>query len=202
MSARLQARDFRQPIPEGDTRELGLEKYFRRLVERLVNAIEPDETAGESPLMPLPNRYKPFGTSAEVDFKTIKAVKQTVKSHISHVVLDTLTWESFAAYYLEKSPSVLFYARNEQMGFSIPYEHDGISHIYEPDYLVRLTGNRTLILEIKGFETDAEKAKHQAAQRWVSAVNNAEKMGRWHFHVCRDPHLLEAYLYHLNEANR
>jgi type III restriction enzyme len=29
-----------------------------------------------------------------------------------------------------------------------------------------------LVLEIKGFEDDQDKAKHNAAKRWVSAVNN------------------------------
>ncbi len=174
-----------------DKRELALEVYFRRALDRLVNAIEPDEDSGESPLMPILNRYTPFGSSKDVAFTTVKQVRDTIRSHISHVVLDTMTWESSAAFYLEQSKYVLCYARNEQMGFSIPYEYDGKNHVYEPDFLVRLKDNRTLILEIKGMKTDQENAKHQAARRWVSAVNNAEKMGRWVFHVCEDPHTLD-----------
>jgi type III restriction enzyme len=49
---------------------------------------------------------------------------------------------------------------------------------------------RILLLEIKGYETDEEKAKHGAAKRWVSAVNNWPHLGRWCFHVCRDLQLL------------
>jgi len=30
----------------------------------------------------------------------------------------------------------------------------------------------------------------QAARRWVTAVNNWGRLGRWSFRVCRDPHLL------------
>jgi type III restriction enzyme len=37
---------------------------------------------------------------------------------------------------------------------------------------------RTLILEIKGYETDEEKAKHAAAKRWVSAVNTWGDVGQ------------------------
>ena len=48
-----------------------------------------------------------------------------------------------------------------------------------------------LLLELKGWETDEDRARHNAARRWVSAVNNWGEMGRWAFHVCRDPHLLE-----------
>jgi type III restriction enzyme len=174
--------------------ELGLEKYRRRVVERLVDAIEPDEEAGESPLMPILNRYKPFGTTAEVDFKTTRRCQQTVKSHLNQVVLDTLTWEASAAFYLERSKHVVCYTRNEQMGFTIPYEYDGISHAYEPDFLVKMTDGRMLVLEVKGYETDQENAKHQAAQRWVSAVNNADKTTIWGFKVCKDVQRLELQL--------
>jgi type III restriction enzyme len=73
---------------------------------------------------------------------------------------------------------------------SIPYEYLGVSHGYEPDYLVRLADGRTLILEVKGYEDDMVKAKHAAAKRWVSAVNNWGQLGRWGFHVNRDPQLL------------
>ena len=79
----------------------------------------------------------------------------------------------------------------------IPYEYFGISHGYEPDFLVRMKDGRTLILEIKGYETDEEKAKHAAAKRWRSAVNNWGNLGDWCFHVCLDPHLLRKELEHI-----
>jgi type III restriction enzyme len=69
-----------------------------------------------------------------------------------------------------------------------------VSHAYVPDYLVRFDNGATVILEIKGFEDDQDRAKHQAAKRWVSAVNHRGKLGRWAFHVCRDPQLLEKEL--------
>ena len=31
---------------------------------------------------------------------------------------------------------------------------------------------------------------HEAAKRWCSAVNNWGQLGRWVFHVCKDPQLL------------
>lgn len=71
--------------------ELGLEKYVRRIVERLRDAIVPDEAEGEPPLMPILNRYKPIGTTSEVDFKTTRPCHATFKSHIDQVVLDNLT---------------------------------------------------------------------------------------------------------------
>ncbi len=173
-----------------DPRELGLETYVTRIVERLVDAIEPNDTQGEPPLLPLLNRYKPIGSTAEVDFKTTRQCQGTMKSHLNQIVLDTATWERSAAFRLEQSPVVSCYARNEHLECAIPYEYLGVSHSYLPDFLVRLTNDVTLVLEIKGYEDDQDRAKHQAAQRWVSAVNHWGQLGLWRFHVCRDPQML------------
>jgi type III restriction enzyme len=42
-----------------DQRELGLDKYSKIVVERLRDAIHPDDSQGEPPLLPLLNRYPP-----------------------------------------------------------------------------------------------------------------------------------------------
>jgi type III restriction enzyme len=103
----------------------------------------------EAPLMPITNRYKPIGTTAEVDFKTTRACHATMKSHIDQVVLDNLVWES--------SGAVQFYARNDHMGLTIPYEYMGIGHAYEPDFLVRLSNSVTVVLQ-HGDRADCERS--------------------------------------------
>jgi len=176
-----------------DERELGQEKYLRRVVERLLDAIQPDESQGEPPLMPILNRYEPIGSTADVNFITTRHCVPTTYSHINLVAADTATWEQSAAFHLEAAAQqgiVQFYARNDQLGFTIPYEFMGVSHHYEPDYLVRLRNDVTLVLEIKGMETEQDRAKHQAAKRWTEAVNNWGKLGKWDFHVCKDPQML------------
>jgi type III restriction enzyme len=65
----------------------------------------------------------------------------------------------------------------------------GIDHAYEPDFLVRLTNNVTLLVEVKGYEDDVTRAKHNAAKRWVGAVNNWGQLGKWDFHVNKNPQL-------------
>lgn len=186
-----------------DPRELGHERYVKPMVERLVAAIEPDGSQGEPPLLPILNRYQPYGTTADVDFKTTKPCHATERSHVNQVAADTRTWEQSATFRLEQArETVSSYARNEGLGFEIPYEHLGVSHAYEPDYLVRLSNGMTLILEIKGQEKAEEPAKHQAAKRWVAAVNNWGRCGRWAFHVCRDPQMLGRELRHLFPAER
>ena len=170
--------------------ELGQEKYVTRIVERLMTAIQPNETKGEVPLLPILNRYAPIGTSADVDFLTPRPCTETQRSHVNQVVLDTNTWERAAKFRLEQSPVVECYVRNDHLGLGIPYEHDGISHRYEPDFIVKLTNGVHLVLEIKGFEPDQVHAKHAAARRWISAVNNWGKLKKWDFFVCRNPQLL------------
>lgn len=178
--------------PRGcDMRELGLETYSRRTIERLLDAIEPDEGAGEPPLLPILNRYQRTGSTARVDFKTTRPCVQTQRSHIDQVVADTGSWEQAAVFQLEAATEVVAcYARNDHLELTIPYEYLGVPHSYVPDFLVRLTNGVNLLLEIKGRETDQDRAKHQAAKRWVAAVNHWGEMGRWGHLVCRDPQVL------------
>ena len=171
-------------------RELGQEKYVARIVERLIAAIEPNEMQGEIPLLPLLNRYKPIGTSSDVDFMTKRSCQGTQRSHLNQVALDTQTWERSACFGLEQSEIVECYVRNDHLGFTIPYEYTGVSHSYEPDFIVKLKNGIHLILEIKGFETEQDRAKHTGAKRWVSAVNHWGNLGKWGFHVCKNPQRL------------
>jgi type III restriction enzyme len=171
-----------------DKREIGLETYSRKILDLLLTAIEPDNQEGEPPLLPRLNRYKAKGSTTDVHFTTKKPVRGTIKSHVNLVVADTKTWEQSAAYFLESSPLVISYVKNTSgLEFNIPYEFDGVSgHYYVPDFIVRLTNGVSLILEIKGENDSKDDAKHQAAKRWVKAVNNWGEMGTWAFDVCRD----------------
>ena len=185
--------------------ELGLQKYVERLVERLRDAIIPDDSAGESPLLPLLNRYKPIGTTAEVDFKTTRPCFVIRHSHLNQMVADTATWESSAAFKLEQPAQrqiVRFYARNDNLGCVILYEYMHVEHSYEPDFLVRLNvpGKEvTVILEVKGYADDRTQQKHQATQRWLAAVNTWGKLGTWAFHVCRNPQTLDKELMYVRQ---
>jgi type III restriction enzyme len=170
--------------------ELGLEKYVRRIKEILLDTIVPDEQEGETPILPIQNRYKPIGTTTHVDFTTKRNVHNTQRSHINAVVLDR-NWEQIAAFYLEQQTDHVFgYARNERPFLLIPYEFEGVQHHFEPDYIVRLRDGKTLVIETKGQEDNQDRAKYQAATRWITAVNNWGRLGVWNFLVCRDPQQL------------
>jgi type III restriction enzyme len=184
-----------------DRRELGLQLYAELVMERLTDAIQPDESQGELPLLPIINRFDPYGTTESVSFSTTRPCHVTSKSHIDQVVLDTDTWEKSVSFTMESSSAVKFFARNDHLNFAIPYEFYGVSHNFMPDFLVRLESGVTLILEIKGMMGEKEEAKFEAARRWVTAVNNWGRMGRWAFHVCRDPQMLARELAYLESTS-
>jgi type III restriction enzyme len=163
-------------------------------MERILAGIEPNDQAGEPPLLPLLNRNRPIADTSGVDFMTVKPCVGTVKSPINQVAADTGSWEQAAAFRLEASTLVTSYARNDHLDFVIPYESNGVARSYPPDFLVRLTDGSTLVLEIKGYEDEDARVRQQAARRWVAAVNHWGKLGSWRFHVCRDPQRLEQEL--------
>lgn len=177
--------------------EIGLQTYAQRIIGLLTAAILPDDAQGEALLLPRLNRYQPIGSTAAVHFKTVKPVVATVASHLNYVACDTDSWEQAAVFQLEKLAQagvVAGYARNERLEFNIPYELFGNPQAYEPDFLVRLVNGVMVVLEIKGQSRGDTEAKHEAARRWVKAVNHWGRLGRWEFLVCREPQMLEQFI--------
>jgi type III restriction enzyme len=148
-------------------------------------------------LVPLVRRFMPIGTTAEVDFATRKVVMDPppIKSHVNHVVLDGPrgnSWEEEVAQILEGHSRVAAYVKNDHLGFEIPYVHEGRTHRYVPDFLVRLVRadddpveSRTLIVEVSGGRKKAHDPVPVAVKattardRWCRSVNNYGGYGRW-----------------------
>ncbi len=186
-----------------DQRELGLERYLQMTVQRLTEAIMPKSAAGEPPLLPILNRYRPVGTTAGVDFPTTRPVSPAKKSHINLVVQHS-DWEAKAAVVLDSLDVVEAYARNDHLGLVIPYDYLGLDQSYEPDFIVRLQNKLNLLLEIKGYEVfnkDQTHQKHTAARKWTSAVNNLGEFGRWDLAVCRDMNDLKPCILRLADVS-
>jgi type III restriction enzyme len=153
--------------------------------------------SGEAPrLLPRLRPYDSFGSTRGVDFDTVRPTWPTGadRSHISHVVADTGSWEQKTAQALEDMHEVLAYAKNDHIGFTIPYLADGVSRLYYPDFLVRWDDGAgpddplNLIVEVSG-EKKADKAAKVATARdlWVPAINGLGSWGRWAFVEVDDP---------------
>ena len=85
---------------------------------------------------------------------------------------------------LEQDDRVIAYAKNERVFFEIAYRWQGTTGRYRPDFLIKLDNDVTLVIEGKGRKTERDDAKLTAAKRWIQAVNQWGKLGRWEFGIC------------------
>ena len=110
----------------------------------------------------------------------------TRRSHISHCVYDS-TWEATEAFELERSTNVVAWVKNDHLGFEVLYIYKGVVQKYRPDFLIRLTSGKMLVLEVKGQDTQQNRTKREFLAEWVKAVNEHGGFGQWAWNVSRDP---------------
>lgn len=113
-----------------------------------------------------------------------KPCLDTAKSQISHVVADS-TWETYTAKVLEKREEVRSYAKNDHLGFNIYYLWRGSKRKFVPDFLIKLANGKQLVLEIKGEDSEQNRAKRMALDVWVRAVNSRGGFGIWCWDVVK-----------------
>lgn len=103
----------------------------------------------------------------KIDTKLLKEAEAAVEGETREQTVERLRQVFDTIGKLERMAEVIAYARNDHLDFTIPYEFQGTRHEYRPDYLVKLKKGDgrpvTLILEVKGFETEQDRAKEVAA---------------------------------------
>jgi type III restriction enzyme len=172
-----------------------LYEYRSDAADRIYNSII-RSAGGDRRLVAMLKPYDTVGSTDWVDFDTTKPIRPTdpEKCHINFTVADS-GWEHRMDQALEQIPEVLRYVKNQGLGFTIPYSLDGQPKSYYPDFLVDLDDGRGeddplhLIIEVTG-KRDREKAAKvdTAKSRWIPAVNNAGRFGRWRFVEVTDPY--------------
>ncbi len=174
---------------------LSVGEYFSGALTKIQQGIVSAHLAEqkEKKLLPVLAPYDTLGSTQYVDFLTTKEVQSTVKSHVNYVVADTQEWEQGVAKRLEQMSEVLSYVKNQNLGFSIPYEHQGAAHSYNPDFIVKLElSDKTvlnLILEVTGKKDDKKTIKIKTARElWIPAINNYGKFGKWALLEVQDIH--------------
>jgi type III restriction enzyme len=177
--------------PGIDRRDLALKKYADLLRQRVRDGILPAAADEAAPLVPIVNSYKPWVSSADVNYRTTRPVVPLTKIQLNLAAIHS-DLECRAIETLEDLDVVACYTPNERnIGLMIPYEYGEAAHHYEPDFVVRVRGGTQVLLEIKGKKGelhDEERvlAKNAAAKKWVAAVNNAGRYGTWAFAICKD----------------
>ncbi|MEK6699952.1 MAG: DEAD/DEAH box helicase family protein [Nitrospirota bacterium] len=179
-------------------------EFAHDAADRIYKAIVAGDT-GEKALKPILKPYDTIGSSRHVDFDTTRPVYSTRpdKCHISHVVADTISWEQKMASSLEDMDEVISYAKNYNLGFSIPYTMNGEEKNYYPDFIARIkppstpggegrgegeSGELNLIVEVTGEHKKDKAAKVSTANTlWIPAINNHGGFGRWAFIEITDP---------------
>lgn len=125
-------------------------------------------------------------TSLMRPWTTTKPCRPTEKSQISHVVYDS-TWEKMVADICEKDDDIPAWAKNDHLEFKVRYLWNGSSRNFIPDYFIRLNNGKTLVLEVKGQDSDQNRAKRAAMNTWVQAINSHGGFGQWCFDVVFEP---------------
>jgi type III restriction enzyme len=145
-------------------------------------------------LEPVFDEESPIGTTAAMrTWYTTKPCHPATKSQISHMVADS-SWEQFTANMLETSALVTAYAKNDHLGYCIYYLWNGARRRFIPDFMIRLANGKMLVLEIKGEDSEQNRAKRAALKTWVEGVNAKGGFGAWSWDVAFQPAQLQDIL--------
>ena len=155
-----------------------------RIVEHLWQFIQLELTTKITPI--LDQNRKILSTALMPTWYSSKPCVITQKSQISHCVHDC-GWEATGCYILEKNKDVVSWAKNDHLGFEIGYIFKGSYAKYRPDFLIRLSNGKTLVLEVKGEKRDNVEAKKKALEEWIDAINASGEYGVWCSDICYNP---------------
>lgn len=154
------------------------------IVQHLLRHVDERNTERMEPVF---DEESPIGSTRTMrTWYTTRPCVVTRKSQISHMVGDS-AWEPYAANLLERQTEVLAYVKNDHLGFQIHYLWNGARRRFVPDFLIRLSDGKTLVLEIKGEDTAQNRAKRSALDAWVKAVNAKGGFGIWAWDVAFQP---------------
>ena len=134
----------------------------------------------------------PVLDTSRVDFETtLFHIAETAKSELSHAACHSRL-ELDTARALETDGRVLRWARNFQLGWTIPYWRDGAWARYEPDFIAVLDNGVNLIIECKGaWDDKARQAAKYTEQHWIPSIAGTaelpDELRRWSYGVIDDP---------------
>ncbi len=149
---------------------------MNKVVQHVWEAIRQENTER---LVPVFDSEYPIRSTGDMrTWYTGRPCEYTKRSHVNFCVFDS-TWEASEAFRIDRDPNVEAWVKNDHLGFEVLYVHKGVVRKYRPDFLVRLTSGKMLVLEVKGQDTDEAKTKRRFLEEWCRAVNEQGGFGQW-----------------------
>ncbi|HXU32618.1 MAG TPA: DEAD/DEAH box helicase family protein, partial [Thermoanaerobaculia bacterium] len=109
--------------------DIACERITRGIVSKLV---------GECPVKAVLDPYNPAGSTRHVHFTTSKTTRWETdprRCHVNLVICDS-DWEAEFCRVAEAHPRVHAYAKNQNLGFEVPYRFGSVARKYLPDFIV------------------------------------------------------------------
>jgi type III restriction enzyme len=179
--------DIKMPLFYGTERlrNILIALNMQKIINHVGNAIR--STSKEAPTLILDPVRPVRSTATSMTWYTTKPTQPIKKSQISHIVIDS-GWEKVGfEFERNRIQGIISWVKNDHLGFEIYYLWQGQPKTYYPDFIIKFADGRNLIIEVKGQATEKDKAKWQAANEWVQAVNIDGSFGIWEFKVLDDP---------------
>jgi type III restriction enzyme len=155
-----------------------------RIVQHIWEAIRFENALTLEPVF---DTERPIRSTGDMlPWYTGKPCEHTKRSHINMCVYDS-RWEANETLELDRNQNVRAWVKNDHIGFEITYSFKGVIHKFRPDFLIRLTNGKTLILEVKGQDDQQQQTKREFLSEWVRAVNGHGGFGTWAADVSRHP---------------
>ncbi len=155
-----------------------------KIVQHLWEAIRFENALA---VVPVFDKERPIRSTGDMQpWFTRRPCEPAVRSHINLCVFDS-RWEASEAFELDRNSNVAAWVKNDHLGFEILYVFKGVVLKYRPDYLIRLTSGKMLVVEVKGLDSQQDKTKREFLSEWVKAVNAHGGFGDWSCDVSRNP---------------
>lgn len=184
-------RDGALRVVGSEKREVIIAGNMERIIRHIWSCITSEQA--ESITTVLDEHRRERSTWEMHSWYTGRPSSLTRKSHINRSVHDS-TYEATEAFRLDRNDHVKAWVKNEHLGFSVSYVHDGRVRKYLPDYMAKLENGEMLILETKGIITEQDKAKFSALQDWCKGVNALGVFGTWHCDISLNPSDVDAII--------
>ena len=164
---------------------------INKLVQHIWEAIRFQNTGGLEIQF---DREHPIRSTGDMQrWFTRRPNAAALRSHMNVCVFDS-GWEANEAAALDDNPNVAAWVKNDHLGFEVIYVYQGVVRKYRPDFLIRLTVGKMLVLEVKGQDTQQDRTKRRFLDEWVAAVNEHGGFGAWAADVSLHPHDVAAIL--------